>query len=261
MKKVLFIFALFFSLSTIAQGDLYLVFELMKVDNDQENAYWDTESFWEKIHQSRADNGDILGWDLWQLSPGGESQGYQYMTVTLFDNAKAMFEGGNFNENLKKAYPNMSDDELNKKFNNTASTRDLDVRIYLHQIAETNDSFDMPLGTIAFINFMKVDLNNYGDYEKAEMDIFQPMHQKEVENGTLASWGLLRMMLPIGSDTYASHITVDMFKDLDQALSRNSGGGMGNLTEAQQKAIQDGIATRDMKLVNMGTLVKKVRKN
>jgi len=260
MKKLLFIFALFFSISTFAQGDLYLIFELMKVDNEQENAYWETESFWEKIHQERVKSGDIIGWDLWALQPGGETQGFQYMTVTLFNSAKAMFEGGNnMMESVKKAYPNMSEDELNKKFINTAKTRDLAVRIFLKEIATTKDSFDMPLGTIAFINSMKVDLDNYGDYEKAEMEVFQPMHQKEVENGTMASWGLLRFMLPIGSDTYASHMTVDMYKDIDQALSRNGGGDMSNLTEAQRKAIQDGIATRDMKMVNMGTLVKKVR--
>jgi len=259
MKKVLFIFALFFSISTFAQGDLYLIFELMKVDNEQENVYWETETFWEKIHQQRVQSGDIIGWDLWAL-PSGEDQGYQYMTVTLFDSAKAMFEGGNnMMESVKKAYPNMSDDELNKTFNNTSKTRDLAVRIFLHEIATTKDSFDMPLGTVAYLNFMKVDLDHYADYEKAEMEVFQPMHQQEVDNGTMASWGLLRYMLPYGSEVYASHIAVDMYKDIDQALSRNAGGDMNDLTPAQQKAIQDGLATRDLKMGNMATLVKKVR--
>jgi len=262
MKKALLILALLlFSTIAFSQNDLYLIFEFMKVDNEQENAYQETEAFWEKIHQARANSGDILGWDLWALRPGGEDQQFQYLTVTLFDNAKAMFGDGNFLENVRKAYPSMSDEELTKTFNNTAKTRDLAVRIYLEQIAVTEDNFDMPLGTIAFINSMKVDLGNYTAYEKAETEVFQPMHQKDVNDGKRASWGLLRFMVPVGSDTYASHFAVDMFKDLDQALSYVSGGGdMGTLTEAQQKAIQDGLATRDLKWVSMATLIRKVRK-
>ena len=74
MKKTLLIVALIlFTISSFAQDKLFLVFEMMKVDNEQEMAYWETENFWEKIHQQRANNGDIIGWDLWQLSPGGRA--------------------------------------------------------------------------------------------------------------------------------------------------------------------------------------------
>lgn len=261
MKKILTLFVLALLVSNVfAQDKLYLIFELMKVDNEQENAYQETENFWEKIHQQRAQSGDIIGWDLWNLQPGGEDQGYQYMTVTLYNSAKAMFGGGNFMENVNKAYPDMPEDELTKKFNSAGSTRDLAVRIYLEEIATTNDSFDLPLGTVAFFNFMKAEPGQSDAYEKAEMEVFQPMHQQQVDNGERASWGLLRFMLPFGSEVYATHIAVDMYKNLDQALNRNA-GDFGELTEAQQKAIQDGIATRDLKLGNMGTLVKKVRKN
>lgn len=262
MKKLLFVFALFFSFSVSAQDDLYLIFEFMRVDNEQENTYLETEAFWEKIHQVRANNDNIIGWDLWSLRPGGEDQQFQYLTVTLFNNAKSMFGDGNFMDNVNKAYPNMSQEELTKTFNNTAKTRDLAVRVYLNQIAGTEDNFDMPLGTIAYINSMKVDLSNYAAYEKAEREVFLPMHQKDVNEGKRASWGLLRFMVPVGSDTYASHFAIDMFKDLDHALSYNSGGGNSDTpNEAQQKAIQDGLATRDLKWVSMATLIKKVRKN
>ncbi|MCB7479809.1 hypothetical protein [Christiangramia sediminis] len=36
-----------------AQNETYLIFEFMKVDNDQEQFYYETEEFWEKIHQER----------------------------------------------------------------------------------------------------------------------------------------------------------------------------------------------------------------
>lgn len=242
-----------------AQEKLYLIFEFMKVDNEQEPSYMDTETFWEKIHEQRTKNGDILGWDLWSLQPGGENQGYQYLTVTLYNDPVKMMSGaGNFESALKAAYPKMSEEELMKTFNNSAKSRDLAARIYLEQIAATKDNFQMPLGTIAGINLMKVSDANFENYEKFETAVFQPIAQKEVDAGMRGNWGLMRYMLPTGSDVYATHITTDMYKDYNQVF--NGGNIIGpELSEAQIKNIEEGLITRDMKYKYMATLIKKVR--
>lgn len=259
MKKYVILIALaFLCINSYSQDKLYLIFELMKVDNEQEQAYSETEAFWEKIHEQRVQSGEIMGWDLWSFRPGGESQGHQYMTVTLFSDPASMFKGGNILTHAKNAYPNMSEDAIMEKLNHSAKTRDLSARIYLEQIATTTGDFKMSPGIIAYFDFMKVNMGNANTYEKAEMEVFQPMHQKRVDDGAKGSWGLLRFMLPIGSDTYASHITVNMFKNVDHAFSPYDNDM--ELTEAQQKAVQDGLATRDMKMVNMGRLEKMVRK-
>ena len=260
MKKlIMLIVIILLSSNTIAQDKLYLVFEFMKVDNEQGAAYMETEGFWEKIHEQRVKNGDIIGWDLWSLKPGGEDQGFQYMTVNLYKDPISMFEGaGDFNAALKAAYPKMSEDELIKTFNKTSKSRDLAVRVYLEQIDKTSGEFDMPLGTVASIDLMKVDLWNFGKYEKAETEIFKTMHQKQVDEGSKESWGLLRYMSPIGSETFASHITVNMYKDYKQVFSE-SAVDRPEPTEKQKKAIQDGLKLREMKYVYMATLIKKVR--
>jgi len=118
MKNLLILIAcMFLGNNVIAQDKLFLVFEFMKVDNEQETAYLETESFWEKIHEQRTKNGDILGWDLWSLQPGGENNGYQYLTVTLYsDPVKMMSGAGDFEAALKAAYPKMTEAELNKTF-------------------------------------------------------------------------------------------------------------------------------------------------
>jgi hypothetical protein len=260
MKKLLILIALILMGNNgFAQDKLYLIFEFMKVDNEQEQAYSETEAFWEKIQEQRVKNGDILGWDLWSLQPGGENQGYQYLTVNLYnDPVKMMSNAGNFEAALKAAYPGMSEDDLNKKFNNTAKSRDLAVRVYLEQIAATKGNFEMSIGTVAGINLMKVADGDYEKYEKFETEIFQPMHQKEVDAGIRGNWGLMRYMLPVGSDVYASHITVDMYKDYNQLF--NGGGTPGSvLSEAQIQKIQDGLTSRDLKYKYMATLIRKVR--
>lgn len=264
MKKGILIIALMlFGVMTNAQETLYLVFEFMKVDNEQSAAYDETESFWEKIQQQRVKSGDILGWDLWSLQPGGEMQGFQYLTVSLYSDPVKMMDGSswsNIMDRVKAAYPNMTETELTAKINGSAKTRDLAARIYAQQIATTTgfSPAEMVLGTVAEIDMMKVDLEHYNTYENAEKEVFQPLHQKEVDSGKKLNWGLIGFMNPIGSDTYASHMTVSMFKDYNQALNQNINYSEG-ATPAKTKQMQEGIAARDLKYVYMAQLIRMVR--
>ena len=261
MKRlfVLLIIAFCTTSLSLAQDNLFLSFEFMRVDNEQETAYAETEAFWSKIHQQRANNDEIIGWDLWALQPGGEDQHFQYMTVNLYSDPVKMMSGAdweNIEARAKAAYPDMSAADITAILNSSAKSRDLAVRIFMEQIDATTGDFDMPIGTVASIDLMKVDLDNYDAYEKAESEVFKPMHQQEVDAGTKGSWGLTRFISPIGSDTYASHITVNMFKDYQQYFA-GSGPAGTELTEAQQKAAQEGVATRDMKYVYTAKLLRK----
>ena len=261
MKKFAILLALILICSkSYTQDKLYLVFEMMKVDNEQQGDYSETEDFWEKIHEQQVKNGDIMGWDLWSLQPGGESQGFQFMTVTLYNDVVKMFEGsGNLMDAAKMAYPDMSEEDITKRLNNSAKTRDLAVRIYTEEIATTKGDFKMMIGTVASVDMMKATNANNNAYEKAEMEVFQPMHQKQVDAGAKGSWGLVRFLSPVGSDTYASHMTVNMYNDYKQLFGDNMAYDGPTLSEDQRKAIQEGVATRDLKYVYMATLEKMVR--
>ncbi len=262
-KFIIMALALWFSVPILAQGGpdkLYVIFELMRVDNEQETAYAETENFWEKIHQERVKSGDIIGWDWWQMLPGGEEQGYQYLTVTLFNDPVKMFEGGDLLANAKRAYPAMTEQALLAKLNESAKSRDLAVRIFIEEIANASkEGMTMKPGMIAHLNMMKVPLNGYDAYETAEKEVFQPFHQAAVDNGHREYWALGRFMVPYGSATYASHMTVDMFKDMAQALSGGGGLSWGDLSAAQQKAVTEGVATRDQKFQYVCRLLKVVR--
>ncbi len=247
-----------FSLTAIAQDSepLYLIFEFMHVDDDQGAAYAETEAFWEKVHEQRVKNGDCIGWDLWRLEPSGQEQGAQFMTVSLYNDPVKMMDGGDWNKAWTAAYPNLSDAENNEKMAMTAKSRDITHRVFLQEIDLTNDDFDMPIGTLAVINFMKAKPGQAGAYEKMESEVFKPFHQSDVDSGGRANWGLLRNMLGYATEAYASHITVDMFTGYDQFFN---GPSNGPATDAQQKAYQEMEALRDLKSVTMATLVRKVR--
>jgi hypothetical protein len=260
MKKTLILLVMFaLGYSAMAQDKHYSVLEFMKVDEINETAYLETESFWEKIHEQRIKNGDLVGWDLWKLKSNDEDLSYQYLTISVYnDPATMLAEWGDVNVLAKKGFPNLSDEEIKKRMDITARSRDLAVRYYLERIDKTDDNYEIPVGTIATLSMMKVDLENFGKYEKAESEIFKPMHQTEIDNGQRESWNLNRFISPVGSDTYASHITMNIYKDFNQFFS-TSNEDEPLITEAEQKAIDDGIALRKMKYVHMATLLKKVR--
>ena len=148
----------------------------MKVDNEQENAYMETETLWQKLHEARVKNGDIIGWDLWALSPGGEEQGFQYLTVTLHNDPVKMLEGGGFQKAMTAAFPNITEKQQ-QIMDATAKTRDLAVRIQAERISSTTGEFDMPIGSIAQMDMMKVAMGNSAIYEKAEDEVFKKLHK------------------------------------------------------------------------------------
>ena len=239
---------------------LFLVFEFMVVDNEQEADYEETERFWKQIHKERVNQGQIIGWDLWSLQPGGEQQGYQYLTVTFYDDPVKMMSRFDLDATIKAAYPDMSEDEIQRNLDAANASRDLAARVYLEQIAYTESEFISEIGTIASIDMMKVDLDKYDAYEEAEKQIFQPLHQENVDEGFMANWGLLKVINPIGSDAYMSHITVNMFENWEQVFDYEAIEESDDLTFNTQSAlIQAGLQTRDMRMVYFATLLDMVR--
>ncbi len=61
-----------------------------------------------------------------------------------------------------------------------------------------------------------------------------------------------------GSDTYASHITVDKYKYFAQYFASDDSNAP-EFTDDQIKVINKGIATRDLKFAYMATPIKKAR--
>lgn len=239
-------------------SELYLLFEFMQVNDEHGSDYWQSEEFWSGIHKQRIADKTILGWDLWSLSPYGTKQGSQYLTVTQFANLKDMLTAiGSLDvmKYAKKAYPNKSEKELNALMDKTVKSRDMAHQVLFKGVDKTKDDFKMKVGTIITMDIMK-QLDD--SYEKAESEIFKPWHQDMVTTGKKGTWGLLRAILPFGSEAYGTHIAYSMYNDPAQlaAFMEGSGGEM-NLT--MQLAVKEGLKTRDLKEMKIGKLEMMVR--
>lgn len=247
---------------TIAQENLnqefYLLFEFMSVSDESGSDYLEVEEFWSAIHKQRVADQKIMGWDLWSLTPAGTKQGSQYLTVTLFATLEDMMQPVSMDEILnytKKAHPKLSEKEMNTMIDKTTHSRDIARQVYLKQIAWTEGDFQMQVGTVSTIDIMKAHNDNY---EKAESEIFKPWHQEMVDQGQKGNWGLLRTILPAGTDAYSSHITVNMYKDVAQ-LAAAMESGAGEMDGLMQLAVQEGLESRDMREVKIATLEMMVR--
>lgn len=262
MKKlILFVVVILFGCNSIAQKKTYLLVEFMKVAPAQESAYLETESFWEKIHDQRIKSGVILGWQLWRLQPGGENHDYQYMTVQVFDDKIKMFQDGGSGESFltlaKRAFPAMSDADLLVKRTESLQSRDLVETFYLEKIDQTKGQFDVSLGVVMGINFMKVSPNNYAKYENLESKIFKPEWQNRVDTGRTGSWTLLKTITPKGNtlNSGISHVSLDKFKDFNQLFgSPNSYNTL--ISQADQQAWQEALTTREINSY-LAVLIKK----
>jgi hypothetical protein len=251
MKKIiLFAAVILFGSNVIAQRKTYLLFEFMKVAPQQESVYLETESFWEKIHDQRVKSGEILGWQLWRLQPGGENQDYQYVTVQVFDNPIKMFQDGGGESYLtiaKRAFPTVSDADLLLKRTESLKSRDLVETFYLAQIDQTKGQFDVSLGAVMGINFMKVNPNNYVKYENGESKIFKPEWQNRVDEGRTGSWSLLKVITPKGNtlNSEISYVSLDKFKDFNQLY-----GSPNNYntirSQADQNVWQEALSMREI---------------
>ncbi len=237
---------------------LYLLFEFMQVNDEHGSDYWKVEDFWSGIHKQRIADKQIIGWDLWSLSPAGTKQGSQYLTVTLFSSLKDMLQPGGFDNiaaTAKKVYPKMTDKEISDMMTLTSASRDIANQVYLEQIDVTKGDFQMKPGTMVILDIMK-QLDD--SYQKSESEIFKPWHQKLVDAGKVGEWGLLRAILPAGSEAYGTHITFRMFKDAAQ-LAAFMEAPKGDVDFLTQSAMKAGFATREWKEKKIATLEKMAR--
>ena len=262
MKRLLALgLVIFMTLSLNAQNNpsqLYLLFEFMQVKGENVSDYQQVEEFWSGIHKQagcRQINswlGPLVSDPLRNKTRISISDGYP---VSSLENMLKAINSLDVYGYAKKAYPTKTDKELNAMFDKTGKSRDMANQVLFKMVDQVTSDFDMKVGTIATLDIMK-QLDD--SYEKVESEIFKPWHKQMVDQGKKGNWGLLRAILPAGSEVYGTHITFSMYKDEAQlaAFMEDSGGTMDLMT---QLAVKEGLKTREWKEVKMAKLIMTVK--
>lgn len=263
MKKLsilLFTGILAFNLAQ-AQQTRYLVFEFFKVESNQTYDFIEFKDFMEKVYRAAVNDKKIQGWDFWSLQSGADPSEFQYITITYYKDPVSMMNGLREEDMVRYAmiaYPHLTEIQVKEKFNDANQSRDLAQRAYMQEIAKTQDNFKLMKGTLASFDLMKAVEGQFDAYEKAEKEVFQPIHQNRIEKGLMGSWSLLRTALPFGSEAKSTHLTMNIYKDYVQFFNAQEYEDMESTAE-QRAAVEKGLKSRDQKYIYLATLENAIR--
>ncbi|MEX0884161.1 MAG: hypothetical protein WDZ72_11870, partial [Cyclobacteriaceae bacterium] len=172
-----------------------------------------------------------------------------------------MMNSNDINQLVKKAekaFPDRSSNEILNKINESMDQQDLAVRNYMVEVARTNDNYEFKPGTLASFDLMKAVEGRFQEYEKAEQEVFLPLHEKKIKAGLMESWRFLRTALPTGSEAKSTHLTMNIYSNYLQFFNSMEFEDI-DATESDQKAIEVGLSSRDQKWVYLATLETAVR--
>lgn len=244
-----------------AQVSRYMVLEFIKVETGQMYDFIEYKDFMEKVYQAAVNNKKIIGWDFWSLQSGADIGEFQYITITYFKDPVSMMNGISDDDLVKYAmiaYPHLDDKQVRDLFARSLLSRDLAQRSYMAEIATTKDNFKMNKGVLASFDLMKAVEGHFEEYEKAEREIFLPIHQNRIYRGLMSSWSLLRTALPFGSEAKSTHLTINLYKDYIQFFNAQEFEDLESTAE-QRAAVEKGLKSRDQKWVYLATLENVIR--
>lgn len=212
--------------SSLAQEpNVYVIVELMKVEQGNEEMYLDIEqNIWKKIHQERVNNGTIMGWILYRVKFTGENDEYNYATATVFDN-RSNIEDPFKGIDPQKILPDIDADEAMSK---TVESRKLVKSQLIRRLdfAYPANSAGPPPFKFIHVNYMKV--KPASGYPYIARTVWKPVLQEYVNQGTRAAWTLWQTVYPRGFAEDYQYIAVDYFSEWSQI-------GTSNFNEAFKK--------------------------
>ena len=204
MKKTLLILTLFAAgfLSAQGNGD-YVNMTFIKTTPGEDYGTILNEK-WKELAQMRVDEGTITGWDVWWRPGSTDTDAWNMLLVTIAKHPDSLTA----NAGVKKMRPNYSDMDVEIFQQKNLKARTI---VYDHTYANKGLNFAANQGEtpdvpqVAVINFMKTDITNGHDYEKAENSL------NSGDLGERSGWGLLKRLDQIGEDVYNNYMTVDFY--------------------------------------------------
>ena len=197
MKNLLLIAALLFSGSTVFSQ--IAVMDVIQIKDGMENDYESIEAFVSPIQKEAINQGRKLGWYVMKRQSGGdlskvEDKGIgDYVLINIYKD-KAQRDADQWSDYLeiaKKVYRGkMSKSKVTKKFNSAINPRK-DTRTYLLENIYYTKPGSASVGDVYYI-WPAEQLND--EYEQFEMEIFRPMWEERILEGSHLSWSFNRVI-------------------------------------------------------------------
>ena len=242
-KFCLWMLMLSISATLSAQGgaSLFVVVDFMKVESQEHAAYLEVEQeIWKPMHQERIREGIIVGWFLYAVEFSGSSDEYNYVAITLYDNAEKL-ENPWMADLPGKVHPGMKPEEIMKR---TYESRE---NVKSHLCYSIATAPEIPLEKPAAymqVNYMKVEPLMRTEYEQLETEIWFPIHSEAIRSGHTAGWSLWSMLFPRGDGLPYQYLTLNAFSEYTYAFELDFSIPFSNIhpdkdyAETQAKTVQ-----------------------
>lgn len=197
--------------------------EYMKIKDGHFSEYLAGETAWKKIHLNRIAGKNITGWNLYRrVYPAGSNVAYEYMTATIYANAKALEEkNGSFD--FEKIMKGMTAEQIYNATNIENVRSIVGGGLYQLRLNAGNKS-----GKYLQIREVALNSNARDEYLKLLTDL-NPTLELAIKNGKALRRNIWENMVSNGP----AFAAVYDYANLTDALKNAS--GLPNLTEEYEK--------------------------
>ncbi len=213
-----------------------------------------------KVQKERVNKGAISGWYLYKvLSPSGSSTEYDYVSITIVNRYKNIFETPyTFDSAFRKTFPgkdvNFFADYHSK---NTALCKTVKEEIYTGlALADSSTINGFPYKYVV-VDFMQPKPDKFGQYMKMELDTFRLVHKERIKLGDISQWACLQLALPYDTKTGYSFLALNFYNDLDNMTSSKYVEALRNIFPSVDigNLLQSSAAMRDNPKADLMRLV------
>ena len=189
---------------------LFVVVDFMKVKPENHASYLQVEQeIWKPMHQERVNEGIIVGWYLYAVEFSGGMDDYNYVVITLYDNAEQL-ENPWRSDIPTKVHPGRKVEELMQR--TYESRTHVKSELFFSIATAPEIPLERPAPYMQ-VNFMKVEPQMASEYEQLESEIWLPIHNESIRSGRTTGWGLWSSLFPRGSGRPYQYITLNAFSE------------------------------------------------
>ena len=185
---------------------------------------------WKKLHQKRADNGTIIGWDVWWVDGSNDDSNYNIVIATLVNHPDSL----RVNPGIRSVFPEWNDNQYNRFVNENRKSRKI-IKDRLVVVKEGVFRGDT-VSRMAVLNYMKVDIQNALKYENFERE-----YMKGFKQSPKYGWVLHKRVDKVGSALKWNYLTADLYNNMDDLMKERV--PTGDLSK--DKTLVKGLSTRD----------------
>ena len=206
MKKIL---SLILLLSFFAFGQDNTYVQLTYVKPVQGENYGEIlNEKWKALAQKRANNGTIIGWDVWWRAGSTPESNHQIMIATLVSHPDSL----NINPGIRSVFPEMTDEEFESfSTKNTASRKIINRTMTVEKDAYfKTDS----VPSMLVMNYMKVKPINAMKYEDFESSLKEGLKESAKQG-----WAFHKRVDAVGSGLGWNYLTADFYNNNSELMS------------------------------------------